>query len=244
MTKALFIDMDNTLIETTALYDAGAEELARLINRFTEAPLDDVRACINARQEEAHKTLGYSAAMLPQAYENTLRHYLPDASHDHVLEARQAAWDVLTANAEIKQGVAQDLQRLASHYRLYLVTVGDPAVQSRRVDYLPFKPLFKDIFIVSEKTETTYASILKKLKLKPAETVMIGDSLVCDIVPTVAVGMRAIYIPASGWQAGEKNASLPSNGVHVCVTFNQAAAVLVNAKKDMRARTRPAAGRA
>jgi putative hydrolase of the HAD superfamily len=49
--------------------------------------------------------------------------------------------------------------------------------------------------IVSDKNPASYAALLKRHNLKPASFMMVGNSLRSDILPVLALGARAVYIP-------------------------------------------------
>jgi putative hydrolase of the HAD superfamily len=49
--------------------------------------------------------------------------------------------------------------------------------------------------VVSEKTEATYAHLLAKYNLAPPRFLMIGNSLRSDVLPVLAIGGHAVYVP-------------------------------------------------
>ena len=50
--------------------------------------------------------------------------------------------------------------------------------------------------IVPDKTPATYAEILKRHAVQPANFLMVGNSLKSDILPVVAMGGWAVHIPS------------------------------------------------
>ena len=46
-----------------------------------------------------------------------------------------------------------------------------------------------------DKTPRIYAAVAAKYGLTPARLLMVGNSLKSDILPVVAIGGRAVYIP-------------------------------------------------
>lgn len=203
MVKAILIDMDNTLIETQLLYAEAHLGLARFIAGLAPHDIDAVVAVTKKNEVALFAQYGYGAELLPQAFELTLKHYVSDATPDEIRYARELAMTVFRTEAQLKEGVAEAIECLADHFPLYLVTVGDDKVQNDRIAALPFRHLFAGTFVVSEKDVAAYERVLEAIALEPHETIMIGDSIRSDIIPTVTLGMSAIYIEADNWHAHE-----------------------------------------
>ncbi|HCS23521.1 MAG TPA: HAD hydrolase-like protein [Alphaproteobacteria bacterium] len=205
MVKAVFFDMDNTLIETQQIY-IDAE------NRFADFMLgcgvhdkpQDIIERLRARQIEIFDRFGYGKELLPQAYEDVLKEYVPDADAHETKRARNLAYDVYATEAKIKPGAPEALAKAAaSGFDLYLITVGDPDVQNARVAALPFRHAFREVFVVEDKNVAVYAAALAKVGLKGEDAVMVGDSLKSDIIPARKNGMEAIHVAALNWHGRE-----------------------------------------
>ena len=54
---------------------------------------------------------------------------------------------------------------------------------------------FTHIEIVSDKNEQTYAALLQRHGIRPADFCMVGNSLKSDILPVVALGGHAVHVP-------------------------------------------------
>ncbi len=200
MVKAVLIDLDDTLIETQALYIDGLARLTRVIQAHRYTTDKDIRTFCLQRLVDLFPTHGYSAAALPQGFEDTLRHFIPEASPSDIKAARDIAADVFTRTATLKDGAAEAIAMLAQHFPLHLVTAGDEAVQRHRIGALPFREMFNSVTIVPDKTEQTYRDVLKVIGASAAETVMIGDSLKSDIIPATSAGLQAIFIETSNFK--------------------------------------------
>lgn len=195
MIKAIFIDMDDTLIVNNILYEKAQAALAGFLHNFgiTEEEVDAVFDRVDA---ENFKTLGYSRERMPASFEMTLKHFIPDAEETLVMSARGFAEKIFTTIAPLKPDVEEAFALMVENFPVYLVTQGDLSVQAGRVAHIPFKGEFADIHIVERKHTDLYKKLLKKHGFKPEEVVMIGDSLKSDIVPAVEAGMHAIWIEA------------------------------------------------
>jgi putative hydrolase of the HAD superfamily len=214
MIKAVLIDLDNTLLETQALYNAAEADLQHLIEARSGARASDVADEIQRRKLVLFDQYGYDPAMLPRAYEEALIAFVPTASDDDILHAHQLGYRIFEEEARLKEGVEESIRLLADHFLLYLVTVGDEAVQRRRIETLPFRDLFTELFIVPDKNADTYRAVLRHCQCTPDEAVMIGDSLKSDIIPAVEAGLTAIHIPGSNWHGREmQGLTAPRNGV-------------------------------
>lgn len=216
MVKAVFFDMDNTLIETQQIYIEGQNRFADFIqscgvHQDADKIVDRLLAC----QIELFDRYAYGKEMLPQAYEDTLKHYVPDATPAEVKHVRDMAYNVYATEAKIKTGAAEALITLKNAgLDLYLITVGDIDVQENRVNALPFKNLFNKVFVVADKNAAVYAGALKEAGVKGKDAIMIGDSLKSDIIPARLNGMQAIHIPAQNWHGREMaGQTLPAGAV-------------------------------
>lgn len=214
--KAVFLDMDNTLIETQQIYIDGQNRFADFIQSCgVHEEADKIVDRLLARQIEIFDRFAYGKELLPQAYEDTLKHFVPDATDAEIKRVRDMAYDVYATEAKIKPGAHEALITMKrAGLDLYLITVGDIDVQQNRVAALPFKNLFTDVFIVSDKNAAVYAGALLQAGVKGEDAVMIGDSLKSDIVPARKNGMQAIHIPAQNWHGREMaGQTLPEGAV-------------------------------
>jgi putative hydrolase of the HAD superfamily len=96
---------------------------------------------------------------------------------------------------EVRPGVAETLRKLAAHHRLIIMTKGDIAEQTRKVEGSGLKPHFLAVEIVAEKDAATYLEIVAKHSLPKPHTWMIGNSPKSDINPALAAGINAVFVP-------------------------------------------------
>ena len=60
--------------------------------------------------------------------------------------------------------------------------------------------------IVSEKTPAAYRALFVRLGAKPAEVLMVGNSLKSDVFPAMEAGAQAAYLPcACNWKHEESD---------------------------------------
>ncbi|MFH1047000.1 MAG: HAD family hydrolase, partial [Patescibacteria group bacterium] len=79
---------------------------------------------------------------------------------------------------------------------LYLVTIGDPRLQTRKIDQSGLQVFFGENIYIEE--ENKLESLRKIANGKPKRTVMVGDSLKNDIATAIELGIRAVLIPTRG----------------------------------------------
>jgi putative hydrolase of the HAD superfamily len=224
MIKAIFVDMDDTLIVNMTLYDHAENMLCGYLRHFGIA-IEDSRKVKNDLDKELYKTFGYSRKRYPETFEKTLRHFVPGADAEMVAIVRAFAETVFTTVAPVKPGTLEAIDLLTEHYKVYIITQGDRSVQQDRLSHLSFKDKLSGAFLVEKKDQETFAGIVKQLGLAPDEVVMMGDSLKSDIVPSVAAGMQAVWIEAHNWSL--EKAELPSDRAYQFSSLLEAARHIV-----------------
>ncbi len=91
--------------------------------------------------------------------------------------------------------VVETLETLRKNYRLLLVSKGDLVEQARKLAKSGLGDYFDRIEIVSHKDKAVYEELLKRNGLNAKNFVMIGNSIKSDILPALAAGTFAVYIP-------------------------------------------------
>ena len=109
--------------------------------------------------------------------------------------------------------VEEVLNSLKADYRLMIITKGDLFDQESKIARSGLAEHFEKIEIVSEKNEATYQKILDAYDLRPAEVVMVGNSIKSDILPMCRIGCEAIHIPFHVTWAHEEASEEQMNGV-------------------------------
>lgn len=92
------------------------------------------------------------------------------------------------------QGVNETLKTLYNNYELYILTKGNFDEQKKKINRSGIKQYFHKEYIVPEKNDDTYISILKENKWKRTDCCMIGNSPKSDINPALRCGLYAIFI--------------------------------------------------
>ena len=96
---------------------------------------------------------------------------------------------------DLRPGVSATLPLLTSEYRLLLFSKGDLIEQSEKLQRSGLQRYFDRVIIVPEKDISAYHSLLRDHELAPEKTFMIGNSPRSDVVPALAAGLWAVYMP-------------------------------------------------
>lgn len=135
--------------------------------------------------------------------------------------------DMINKPVELLEGAETTLKQLSGHYKLVLVAKGDLLDQERKLEKSGLLGYFHHIEVLNEKEEANYSKLLVYLDIKPAEFLMIGNSLKSDILPVINSGSSAIHVPFhTTWQhvvVDEKHLKnknyLTLNAVHDIVKY-------------------------
>ncbi len=121
---------------------------------------------------------------------------------------------MLQEPTELLDGVDAALRELGKRYDLLLITKGDLFDQESKLARSGLADLFLGVEILSEKNVDSYRSVLRRRGIKPADFVMVGNSLRSDVAPVLALGAQAVHIPYHiTWHHEElPEESLPETG--------------------------------
>ena len=92
-------------------------------------------------------------------------------------------------------GVEETLACLSGKYQLVLATKGDITDQQRKIDASGLERYFSDIEIMADKKEKDYVDLFKRIGAPAGNCLMVGNSMVSDIIPALNAGAKAAYIP-------------------------------------------------
>jgi putative hydrolase of the HAD superfamily len=102
---------------------------------------------------------------------------------------------MLEAEVHLLDHVEDTLAALSQSHDLMIITKGDLLDQELKVARSGLADYFNSVEIVSEKTAGSYREILARRHLQPGRFLMVGNSLKSDILPVLAIGARAVYVP-------------------------------------------------
>jgi putative hydrolase of the HAD superfamily len=194
-TQTLLIDADDTLWENNIYFERAIAKFISFLDHREHSP-EMVRSVLNNVERESIVTHGYGlhsfAHSLVETFEKLSVEPVTAELHERI---RTFAHQIADHPIEILPGVVETLQYLAEGHHLILMTKGNPAEQSGKVERSGLKEYFSAIEIVAEKDESTYRSAISKYALAADTTWMVGNSPKSDINPALAAGLHAIFIP-------------------------------------------------
>ncbi len=191
---AIGFDADDTLWQNEQYYRLTEAHFQTLLGDFAEG------WHISERLLEAEKRnlaqygfgiKGFTLSMIETAIEIT-EGKVPVNTISEILDIGR---DLLRHPVETLPHVEETLAALNGEYLLVLITKGDLFDQERKLAQSGLGDYFDAIEIVSDKNATTYRRIFSKLADGPERAMMVGNSLKSDIVPAIAAGSYAVFVP-------------------------------------------------
>lgn len=194
MFDVIAFDADDTLWHNERDYRRAAARLQALL-----APHHDAATVEKALFEtEMRNMAGYgyglkafTLSMIETAV-SLSNGQLPNSAIRALLDG---AKEMIAADVELLPGVRETLDALAPHYPLIVITKGDLLDQERKLSRSGLADRFAHFEVVSHKTPSVYATLLRKHAIPAARFVMVGNSLRSDVLPVVEIGGTAVYTP-------------------------------------------------
>jgi putative hydrolase of the HAD superfamily len=193
--QTLLIDADDTLWENNIYFERAIAKFITFLDHREHSP-DQVRLILNDVERDSIVKRGYGlhsfAHSLVECFEKLSVDPVTPEMHERI---RSFTDQIANHSIEILSGVPETLQYLRERHRLIMMTKGNPAEQSGKVERSGLKEYFSAIEIVAEKDESTYRSAIVKYALATDETWMVGNSPKSDINPALLAGLHAVFVP-------------------------------------------------
>ena len=215
MYKAIFIDIDDTLLDyipcCREAFDAALEEI-KIFNfqssTFNEEELFDLFFSISGRLFSEAKHGLHTVAEVMELYPKEFVERMNELRNERVSEleeermtetfkhAFRAAWGTTHT---LVPGAEQMLQTLQSKgYRLFAASNSFGHLQRSRLEHAGILHYFEDTYISMDigydKPDIRfYREALRRCGLQPSEVLMIGDSMTTDVLGAQAAGMDALF---------------------------------------------------
>lgn len=194
MIDLIAFDADDTLWHNETLYTAVQEKFQSLLAPYGSS--QEVEAALYRTEMANLPEFGYGIKSFTLSMiETAIQMSGGSISANDLLKVVDYAKTMIRAEVQLLEGVADTVAQLAGRYDLMLVTKGDLLDQERKLSRSGLLEHFKHIEIVSDKTPERYAVLLAGHNLAPERFLMVGNSLRSDILPVIAIGGRAVYIP-------------------------------------------------
>jgi len=187
-------DADDTLWDTESLYRGIEARFKTMMASYGIASVDPTMHDNEIRnlQYYGYGLKGFILSLIETAIELTGGRL----GGNDVSQMLAWAKEMQTAPIRLREHAQTTVAALSASYPLLLITKGDLLDQEAKLTRSGLSPYFRDIEVVSEKTQHTYAAILARHRVEPSRFLMVGNSLKSDILPVVTLGGHAVYIPA------------------------------------------------
>jgi len=198
--KVIGFDADDTLWVNETYFREAEEEVGDLLSHFeTPNKIDQELFKIEIKNlpTYGYGVKGFILSMIELALElsnNTVSNHI-------IGKILEIGKHMINKPIELLVGVEEVLNKLSKDYKLIVVTKGDLLDQERKLEKSGLLKHFHHIEVLSEKHDTNYRQLLKRLDIEPESFLMIGNSLKSDVLPLVKIGAQAIHVPFhTTWQ--------------------------------------------
>ena len=191
----LLIDADDTLWENNIYFERAITDFISFLNHRHYTP-DAVRRVLYDVERENILNHGYGmhsfAGALVICFERLSEEPMTPELHETI---RNIAFKIAEHPMEMLPSVPETVAELSERHRLFMVTKGNFAEQTGKVERSGLKDYFTAIEVVAEKDAGTYRAVVEKFGLVPDITWMIGNSPKSDINPALEAGLHAVFVP-------------------------------------------------
>lgn len=192
--KVIAFDADDTLWVNEPYFQDIEHQFCQLLEDYL--PLHSISQELFKTEMQNLALYGYGVkGFMLSMIETALRISDKTIHLDIVEKAIELGKELLQKPIELLQDIEIVLQTLKNHYRLVVATKGDLLDQERKLQKSDLVTYFHHIEIMSDKQEKDYHKLIKRLDIKPAELLMIGNSLKSDILPVLNIGGHGIHVP-------------------------------------------------
>jgi putative hydrolase of the HAD superfamily len=189
----LFVDADDTLWENNIYYEAVVADYLALVQRHG-CPPERARARLIEVERERVGRFGYGISNFQASLELACRSVVEPEAVDTAPIAALCASLRRRAGTHLTE-VAATLRVLGGRHRVVLVTKGDGDDQMGKVARSGLRRHFHQVDVVPEKDEPSYRDVLRRHGADPARSWMVGNSPKSDILPALAAGLGAVFVP-------------------------------------------------
>ncbi|XP_025937047.1 N-acylneuraminate-9-phosphatase [Apteryx mantelli] len=200
--KAVFFDLDNTLVDTAAAGRRAIEEVVNALQSKHRCGEDEARVICDKVQakllEECHDPAKTCITDLRISHwEEAIQETVGGEANRSLAAECYFLWKTTRLQhltlAEDTRGMLTALRKVV---RLLLLTNGDKQTQREKIEACACQPYFDAIVVGGEQKEEKPAPSIfyyccHLLGVQPAECIMVGDSLDTDIQGGLNAGLKA-----------------------------------------------------
>jgi len=223
--KALFLDMDETLCDTSGANVKALEHLRKLVQLRSSVDFDThefARLYLSGIYKDLSDEL--RVALFPIENEEEFRTDLMkillrdcgwDFTRDDLHSLRREFDDHRMRVFDFFPGVSSQLKELKKYYKLIVITNGPIYSQRPKVKQLKLRGYVDAVIIGGEEPEekphkSIFEKALRLADCAPQEALHVGDSEPADIKGANNAGVRSVWINAGGEQSSLADFSFKS----------------------------------
>jgi putative hydrolase of the HAD superfamily len=191
---AIGFDADDTLWHNERLYSAVQAQFLQLLAQYHDPAWIEARLYQTEMRNLEHFGYGakaFALSMIETAVELT-EGRITGRDVQAIIDSVRA---MITADIELLDHAEEAVARLSETYTLMLITKGDLRDQETKLARSGLSGYFRHVEIVSDKSRDSYAALLQRHALAPQRFLMVGNSLRSDVLPVLALGGHAVYVP-------------------------------------------------
>jgi putative hydrolase of the HAD superfamily len=187
-------DADDTLWQNELLYVDAQDKLKQLLSDYAAGEMVEERLFETEMRNLPSYGYGIKSFTLSMI-ETAIQLTDGKIDGDDVLSIISFAREMLTAQVQLLAYVEDTVRELTTSHTLMVITKGDLLDQESKLARSGIGDCFRHVEVVSTKTPEAYAALLAKYGVAPQTFLMVGNSLKSDILPVLALGGKAVYIP-------------------------------------------------
>ncbi|XP_071996814.1 N-acylneuraminate-9-phosphatase [Engystomops pustulosus] len=199
--KAVFFDLDNTLIDTSGASKTAIEEVKKLL--VDKSQFSEEEACIICNHFQTkllHETLDSSKMTIDDLrvshFETSMQDIRPGDHRDLSQECYNLWKTVRLQLMTLPESTINMLSELRKSASLVLLTNGNRQVQREKIEACGVSPYFDAVVVGGEHPEEKPATSIflhccDLVQVKPEDCVMVGDNLDTDILGGLNAGLKA-----------------------------------------------------
>ncbi len=202
------VDLDDTLIDTTSLYEDCRTNYCDYLNDKYGFDTDKVEKLIINMDNNLFDSMGLSKERFPKSFVLTANELLKNKKNINLQSEKQIAYEFatdvyLTDEEYARNGFIENAEKMLNklnekYDRLHLLTVGVPSVQNPKINALNLDNWFNSIHIEKLHGKKDRLNNLKST-YDINEIVHIGNSEKSDVQAAINANVKSIYIPNSQW---------------------------------------------
>jgi putative hydrolase of the HAD superfamily len=194
MFDLIAFDADDTLWHNESIYQAVQQRYAALLAPY--AGPTEVQDRLFQQEMGNLALYGYGIKSFTLSMIETAISLSQGAIHaTEITQIIGFAKEMLSADVSLLDQVQETVRELTPNYRLMIITKGDLLDQTQKLSRSGLAEDFQHVEVVSHKNPAAYGEILRRYNTTPDRFLMVGNSLKSDVLPVLALGGHAVYVP-------------------------------------------------